>query len=312
MLRVLSIADARSLYRVLSYGSLLALLICAWRNSRYAAIRIVLPIVLVLAIAFDLHQYAGNMLWAPGFFVSFFVLAFFLGAKESLRPWSRRVVFFAALGVVCAYLENLQGVIVVTLSFAIVLNHFFYRRESDWRSASAEVLGIFGCFLASYLCVTFLRLALISTFLTAGWQIFAGGLAFRMGNSLPEAPHITITDMLMSLWNARAEMTGNQSLATALLVGSGIAWCIAMVFLIIRQTTARAIDFGIVATAACGIIAWYILFLSHTYGHAWIMIRLMAVPIGLGFAALLISFPLSFAGRKSEAWRDTPVASRAS
>ena len=113
------------LYRALSYGSV-ALLFAAmlWRSPATAIL--LAPIPLFLIGAFALHRFGGNLAHAPGYFVGFAALAIFVALPRLFDTAARRLGFAGALGVLAAYFDLLNGVIVTLLALTILLNHFFY------------------------------------------------------------------------------------------------------------------------------------------------------------------------------------------
>src|SRR3990172_4279914 len=42
------------------------------------------------------------------------------------------------------------------------------------------------------------------------------------------------------------------------------------------------------AAGATIIVAWVVVFPTHTFGHGWFMVRMMLAPLALGWVALLI------------------------
>ena len=87
-----------------------------------------MPLVGVLCFAFSLHILGGSLTQAPPMFVGPAMLAALLIGRERFRPWSARVAFFAALGVMTTFFDMLNGSLAALL--ALVLDQLFYGRHA--------------------------------------------------------------------------------------------------------------------------------------------------------------------------------------
>ncbi|MGH8557167.1 MAG: hypothetical protein ACRESZ_06835 [Methylococcales bacterium] len=289
-LAALSVDRTMLLCGILSYASILALALAAWCNAPAMAVRVVLPIGLALVFAFEQHRYADDMTFSPGVFVGFFALAVFLAARRIFERPRARIGFFTFLGGICAYLDILHGVIPVMLSLAIVLNHFFYARREQWRAATLEAATIVGCFVFAFIVLTGGRLLVLSSIAGTDWpvQFFMRGLSFRLGDFVPGIGRVGIGDVAQKLWNERSEMTGNKTASTVLLITASVSWLVSALLLLVRDAATRT-DMAVLALAGGGILIWYAVFLNHTHIHAWLMVRMLALPVAYGFAAALLS-----------------------
>ncbi|MDB5069205.1 MAG: hypothetical protein JWM87_316 [Candidatus Eremiobacteraeota bacterium] len=313
---VLTVSQAETMYRFLSYAAVVLLFLGAWRNSERLAIGVVLPIAFFLTFAFEQHRYGDNLLWAPSFFVGFAALGVLLALPRTFASGFDRVSFYCFLGAMIAYFDVLEGAIPVLVSLAIVLNHFFFvaRRAHAspraYRTAAAvQALMVFGCFLLAYVAVTGVRLLIISQLVPSAIADFEHQLSYRTGSSVIDVGVVHLSDVFGRLWLERDQMTGNDW-ATWLLAVSAFAWASsAAAFAVLRRRVERpaavVTDLAVLAVAGAGIFVWYVLFRNHTYIHAWLMVRMLALPAAYGFVAawVLATAPRLAAERSSQTVR---------
>lgn len=303
-LSVLRFSTAQRLCLFLTYASIAVLLVAGWRNSPRQTIAVLVPTAFFLAFAFQQHRYGNNLMWAPSFIVGIFLLALLIGAPVWFRSKANRVGLFCFLALIASFLDTMQGSLPVLLSLSIVLNHFFYvaggnypSAASYWRTAVQEALTVVACFVLCYAAFTGLRLLIVSGLGVdqsfSVFQFFIGGLNQRMGTEVPGVGTVHLSDVAKRLWEERAQLTGN-ALSTWLLGASACAWLAAIVLLaaFFRRSTAAAsrlaTDIFVLAMAGLGIVSWYIAFPNHSYIHAWLMVRMMALPAAYGFVAALL------------------------
>jgi hypothetical protein len=297
MLSALDYGPATALYRALSYSSVALLFVAmVWRFPRTAMVLAPLPLVLIGAFA--LHRFGGNLAHAPGYFLGFIALAGFVGAPRVFQGSDRRLGFAGALGVLAAYFDLLNGVIVTLLALTILLNHFFYvapnRERPDYlRKAVVDAVEIFFCFFAAYLVVTLGRLGLLWVH---GIDVsrFTANLAVRTGSDI--GIPVTFREILERLFAIRSQLTpGGASTANWVFLAGVAGWIFAALsglagwVLRRRLTVPATVDILVLAAVSLGIFAWYGCFVAHTFVHAAFMVRLLAIPIACGVAAALLA-----------------------
>jgi hypothetical protein len=296
VLSVIDYAAAKTLYRILSYGSIIFLLLCAWRNCPSVAL-LVAPVGAFLLFGFEFTTFGDNPGHAPGYFVGFFALGVFLAAREWFNKVSRRFVFFGVLGTLTAYFDILTGSIQVIVSLAIILNHFFYvardrQSRGYWVRATRQAVGIVGCFLMAYVMLTVIRMVAANFYQIGGFYDISHLAGYMSGQGVPG---MTLHDLVMALWVARFRLTGDALTATWLMCAAAAAWIFGFIaiaaMLITRRTVARdlAADLFIILLAGAGIISWYLIFQGHTLQHVSFMVRLVALPAAYGFIAATLA-----------------------
>ena len=82
-LSMMSFRNAKRLYALLSYGSVLVLCLGAGDSPRQALM--VLPVGIYLLFGFALHRFGHSLSHAPGFFAGFSALGVFLAAGIASR-----------------------------------------------------------------------------------------------------------------------------------------------------------------------------------------------------------------------------------
>jgi len=283
LLSFLPLSTINAVYSILSYVSIAAIFLGACYNSPRRALTIAAPITLALAFCFAMPRWANNALWAPGFFIGFFLLGIFLAIPRFFASAGNRVAFYVFLGTLIAYFDQLHGPLPVILSLLIVLNYFFYEEpHQPWHHVIGRCVLIATCFVLAFAMLTLLRLQMLALLTgDSPWPQFWGSLSARLGDSADQLPSIGITDILRALWMYRVELTGSAPASTALLASGALAWGCAV------ATADRESAPGLVvlALASGGILLWYAVFPNHSIVHAWLMVRMLALPAAFGFAA---------------------------
>jgi hypothetical protein len=298
VLSALDYGPATTLYRALSYGAV-ALLFATmlWRSPATGAILV--PIPLFLIGAFALPRFSGNLAHAPGYFIGFAALAVFVAAPGFFRTSGRLLAFSGVLGVMAAYFDLLNGVIVTLLALTILLNHFFYvsaerDRPAYLRNAAVQALAIFACFVAAYLVVTLGRLGLLWL---SGIDVarFMANLSVRTAQDILGFP-LSFRQSLEALFANRSQLTpGGASSANWVFLGGIAGWIfagltgLAALALRRRLRIPAAVDVLVLAAVSLGVFAWYRCFTSHTFVHAAFMVRLFAIPLACGLAAAVVA-----------------------
>lgn len=296
VLNALDYGPAASLYRVLSYGSVVLLFAAMlWRSAGTATV--LAPLPLALLGAFAMHRFGGNLAHAPGYFLGFTALTFFVAAPGMFRDPNRRLAFAGALGVLAAYFDILNGLIVTLLALTIVFNHFFYvaaNREHPGylREAAVLAVAIFLSFLGAYVVVTVGRLGLLWL---NGVDVsrFTTNLAVRTGNDI--GIPVTYGQSLERLFAMRSQLTpGGAHIANWVFLAGLGGWIFAALSGLVTAARWRSlrvpaiVDVLALAAVGLGVFVWYRCFVAHSFVHAAFMVRLLAIPLACGVAAALL------------------------
>jgi hypothetical protein len=282
----------RQLYGVLSYASIVLLLIGVWYHSRATALT-VLPICLALMFAFSQHRFGQNVAHAPGYFVGFSTLGLMLLAPKGwTRSTANRLFFYAMLGVFVGFFDILTGSIPILLSLAIVLNHLTFVGPVDteryWSTSIRQALGVVAAFALGFAILTAIRMTALSVIGSLG-SVFLDSLIVRVSGPG------SIADVWRALWTWRHQLVmGGEIPSTIFLFACAASWVVAITALPViyisnaRKTYRLGADLFVLICAAVGVLAWYGLFTPLTLEHSWFMVRLLAVPAAYGVVALIL------------------------
>jgi hypothetical protein len=304
VLHVLDYGPAKSLYALLSYGSVLLLVYAMFRRSRSTALSL-LPLGAYLLFGFSLHKFGHNLSHAPGFFAGFALLAAWLLGPPRLRDTTLRYAFFACLAVVVADFDLMHGSIPMVMSLAIMANHFFVVAPSVQRQARVtplrfgiqagrEAVLIFAGFLLAYATVTLIRLWLLSGVMEDPWHEYTRKLSLRVADADSGVP-IQLVEIGRKLWRSRFQLTpgglGPSTFGVFLgLTGWILTVCLAPIAYVRRANGGGLVLVNVLVVALCtlGIVLWCLAFRQHTYIHVLFAIRLVALPAAYGCVAAVL------------------------
>jgi hypothetical protein len=308
VLRAFDFGQAKTLYRLLSYGAVLVLALGAWLSDRRSA-TVLVPVFASLLFAFSMHLNGHILAHAPGFFVAFLLLALLIVRRRLFGSFERRLAFFAFLGVIASYFDILDGVLLLVLSLAVVVNHFFYSRIEDWQVALGHGVALFGCFTFCYVAVTVVHLCLVSLLHSHVWQTYFDGLAIRLASVADSGQKVGPRDVALALWSKRANLVpGGTRPSTWFLAGGLAGWILTAAGLPLAwrrgRDTRMLADLAILALATAGIVTWCLLFPNHTFVHRGFTVRYLTLPAAYGaVAAVLVALGLRSPGRSASASR---------
>jgi hypothetical protein len=304
-LSLMELSTYRLVLGMLAILSMLSLTISAAYVDIRKAWVYVAPLTITMFIGFSLHTMLTNFGHGPDCWVAFLMLAGFLAFSTFFQPLYRRVAFAVSLSVVVTFLDMFDGAAPIAVMLLIFFNQVFYGHGS-LRSAVGQAALLSFAALGGAVVYTVLRLSILAGAFGIEWRWFLLGIQARAGMDIGDAV-ITLPQLFIQLWDNRSFMVwGNQTASTVLLLSSGLAWCFAIATLVSRWRyldQALRANFLIAALSSIGTACWFILFPNHTYIHAPFMVRVLVVPVGLGFAVLLSVLP---------AWRARELVARAS
>jgi hypothetical protein len=170
-------------------------------------------------------------------------------------------------------------------------------RRGAWRSAAGAIIAFAAGGALTVIIKQVLALAVLGT---NQFQAFVGNLQIYTS---PAPPGETIPDILRpfaALYHAAPVLAYGSHRAMQMVVGGAVlAWVAALALAAMRARKGRPGDLGLVsdwgalAVAAAVIVAWILVFPTHTFYHARFMVRILVAPVALGMAALgwtLISY----------------------
>jgi hypothetical protein len=302
-LSVLSYHQAQVLYTMLGYGSILLLLLAAWTASRTRAL-LILPIVLMLLFGFGLQFLEHNLATAPAHFFGIAALVFLVAFPRLFQRRANRIGFFVFLGVMVSFFDFAQAIPII-LGLAVVLDHVFYvmPKESHrvsaaryWKESIVDAVAIFFCFLSSYTLLSVAHLLILSALHVPGtWQTFIAELQYRVGGQVSATQPATGPGVIEGLWWARFLLAmGGYVPSTLLIYASWAAWAFALLSLPLilyrrsDETDFLLADLGVLIVTTGGCLVWWLGPRNATFLVPMEEIRLAAVPMSLGFLAVVL------------------------
>lgn len=289
------IGQAKNVYLAAAYASIIAFVAGAFLSFGRRALPL-LPIGAVLILGFSLHRFGHNIAHSPGITIGLFGLALLAAAPRLFERQEIRFGYLTFLAGIVAVFDMFNGALLTTLSLTLVVNQLLYSESASWKIAIKQIAVIVVCFLFAYVAVTVPRLAALAFLYDAdhSWTQYYARLMFRVGSDLGNGAHAGIPEIATALWSARFQLTpGGYIPATALLIASVVAWVAALIGAALNKPNDKClVDLAVLIIAAGGIGLWFALFPSHTVIHRLLSVRYLALPIGYGFAAVMLMWPI--------------------
>jgi hypothetical protein len=283
-------------------------------TGRLRAVPAIVAAVLLAGIGID--RFGGTVSHAPTFIVPLFLLAGFL-ARTRPPDLAIAALLGCSAGTLTGYLDMLYGGIPFALSLALLVYALRWQNgrpagASGWSLLAGMATVAASCFLA---VVALVALKLFVTVALLGHATaiaeFKGQLLWRIsGDRVGD-------DRLAGLATVVAKLLGKSpplfvlgETGAVVTFGFGIAgWLAALAATARRYARSRDPEdlLPVLAPllAAAVVPAWYTLFLSHSFIHAWFMAQLLCLIPALGLAAAWLA--LAPAGRAA-ALRPAPAA----
>jgi hypothetical protein len=266
----------------------------------------------VMLVFWALPYYAPSLSHAPGeVWLLLGLAAVLLLGERLLRP---RVLlpFCAVFGAGLVYLEYFIGLLPTAAGFLFPLVYLTVvttsaatdRHRRAWLLAIASwvafvVGGAMTVVINQLLGALFAdpqALGIFSTFLLH----YLGSGSEALGAAAPvPAPSFTFLDLFVTLLMRGVTLTyGSRIGAAGLWLVGGIGWLVAFWLTWQRRTAEGWSDFLAFTSGPVAVLAWVVLFSTHTYIHADFIVRIMIVPLALGWGAALWQYRASSADRQ--------------
>jgi hypothetical protein len=283
-------------------GALLLLLLAA-RYRSPAMTPIAASVVVFGALFWALPYYAQSPSHAPGDSFMLLGLAALLAWPDRLRRPERFVPFCAVYGAGIMYLEFLTGQLPIAAGLLLPIAYLMATTGlapvppvHGWRFAAAGLLA----FSVGVVLTIMIKQAFVLTLLgPEEWERFVTRLVRWTGTTAdPDypPPDDRLITPLLTLMRAGHWLTYHSKLAAAALYASAAAAWAAAGWFALRAPAAggRArSDFLAFAAGAAVIAVWVFVLPSHTVRHTPWMVRILLVPIALGWAAFIWQWRLA-------------------
>ena len=288
LLRPFSLGEVRRGLKFTVYASLILLVLSAALRQRR-----VLPVVAVIALGclgfWRLPEFSMSLVHGPGDTAVVLGLAALIFWHRFLMRAEIFAAYCGAYGAVVTYLEFLTGLIPTAAGFLFPLAYLLgaYPPGRDARPARGWTFAVTGlvAFGAGVL-LTVLVKQLLTAFAVGGaatYQEFMVQLAVRASTDWPGVS--SLPRRIVPYWML---MKASAPVDLHLVLGSsGIAWATAAILALYRGNWRACSDVAAFAVGAAAIVAWVQVLPQHTYEHYEFMVRILIVPITLGWAALI-------------------------
>lgn len=299
LLRGLEVGQARTAVTYAVYLSLGLLIVAALIR------RELLPLtgcMLTAMLAFwALPYFAPSLSHAPGEATLLLGLAAVLLFGERLLRPTLLLPFVAAFGALLVYFEFFIGLLPTAAGFLFPLVYFSLvtgaadtdRRRRAWLSAVATwiafaVGGAMTVVINQLLGAVFADPEALATFSTF-FLHYLGAAPEATGATAPvPPPSFTLVDLFVIILRNGTTLTYGSPLGAAgLWLVGGTGWLVAFWLTWRRRSAAGWSDFLAFTSGPLAVLAWVLLFSTHTYIHASFIVRIMIVPLALGWAAAL-------------------------
>jgi hypothetical protein len=301
-LQAMGVGSYRRVLQLSVAGALLLLLLAA-RYRSPALMPIAASVVVFGALFWALPYYAQSPSHAPGDSFMLLGLAALLAWPDRLRRPERFVPFCAIYGAGIMYLEFLTGQLPIAAGLLLPIAYLMATTGSapvpplnGWRFAAAGLLA----FSVGVGLTVMIKQALVLALLSPEeWDAFVTRL-FRWTGVTTDPRHEPLNDRfvtpLLALLRSGGWLTYQSKLAAAALFASAAAAWAAAGWLALRAPAeggrARS-DLLAFAAGAAVISVWIFVLPIHTVRHTPWMVRILLVPMALGWAALIWQWRLA-------------------
>jgi hypothetical protein len=325
LLWVLDLGQVRTALKLAVYSALVLLVGAAGAGTRHRALLAVAASITVTGILFWAVPYFGQSLThGPGDSFVILGLACLLFWRERTSLLAFLIPFCAVYGAGVAYLEFLTGLLPTAAGLLFATLYLIARLRPEpenepsraWRFALAGLLAFALGAALTVIIKQILTAAVVGPYAVRDFLEYlhryinpAPGASLRhFGKSWASPQDSLIWSTLKAVRALLGEgyilAYGSRQGAIALYAASALAW-FAAGYLALRTRTRRASsDFLAFAAGAGIILAWICAVQTHTMLHKFWMVRMLIVPLSLGWGAVawqLIAAPIQ--SRAASAWR---------
>lgn len=293
-LSAVDLRTARLTLQVLAYGSLLLLLGVSLRSRGLS--RVIGVCIAATGLTFWALPYFGQAFaHATGDILIVLAIVILIFARGRLRSYRVFLPFCGAFGALVVYFECLSGQLPTGAGFLFATSYAIATGTTEsgssrtaWRFA---VAGIVAFTLGAGLTVIMKQLLVVAFLGGDATGAFAAKLQFLMSPAPPgEFLPPLLRPFARLVRSMRVLTYGSRPAGYALLAISSLAWVVGLILAARRaratEATTTLSDYLALACAAAVMVAWVLVLPTHTVNHAGFMVRMVSMPIALGWAAL--------------------------
>ena len=292
----LDIRTVKATLKIAFVVSVFLLFSVAWRAKGSAS---VFGIVMALTLGFvwAMNYLATSFVHGPASCALVIGFAIILERRSTSLSSEQLAMPYAVFGAVLAFLEYFSGLLPMAGAMLLPLTYFMTETIGTSPAAVRQrlglaVKGVFVFVMGAAITIILKQLLAIMVTGPESIQAFVGNLVYytqehKSGDAGRLATAMMVAPDLASRWG-HVLTFGHKLAAKLLFLSSGLACAVATAWILMRPSADRI---GALVASALGVMIiaiWMGVFPIHTFGHGWFMIRLLAVPIAIGWALLLI------------------------
>ncbi len=307
LLGLLDIAPLRVLYKTSNYLCFALLALLALRISLRLFV-VALPISLAGIFASGISLFGPTLSHAPANLWAFLGPAVLLGIGPRLSGAALRGATLL-VGCIAAYLDMMNA---LPMNGALLVA-FVYQLERErtgegWTALRSTALALGAWAVGVVGTVLLKQLIAAAAFGPAEvFSSFIGQLRFRLGASDQSALGVEpslAAPFLKLLHETPWLVHGSRPLANLALILGAVGWVSATATAAWERVRGRAprhlADLAAMVLACGVLLAWYVIFGSHTQIHSWFMVRPVFVPIALGWTVVAAALYDHLAGLRGD------------
>jgi hypothetical protein len=326
LLQVLDVGNAREALRIALYGSLVLLVVAAGTRHR-GLFAVAASIAITGALFWAVPYFGPNFSHAPGDILVILGIAALLHWRERLFRLGTLVPFCAVYGAGVVYFEFLTGQLPTAMGLLFPTAYLIARSRPAPDDQPREAWHFAAAALMAFVLGALLTVAIkqILAVVVVGPEALKSFLVYlrRYVNPSPEAsmrhfretwssPHASIVwSSLRAIYVVLGEgyvLTYGSRAAAGLLYAAGaLAWLSAAYVAFRRAARSASSDLLAMAAGVAIVVIWTLCFQTHTTLHKFWMVRMMLVPLSMGWGALAWQLIAKPAGDRASAGRATAM-----
>ena len=326
LLLVFDVGTAREALRIALYGSLVLLVGAAGTRHR-GLFALAAGIAITGALFWGVPYFGPNFSHAPGDILVILGIAALLHWRGRLSRFATLVPFCAGYGAGVVYLEFLTGQLPTAMGLLFPTAYLIARSRTSpddqprqaWHFAVAGLLAfVLGALLTvgikQILAAGIVGLEELKTFLIYLRRYINPSPGASLGHfrqTWASPDDSIVWSSLRAIYVVVGEgyvlTYGSRSAAVLLYAAGALAWLSAAYVAFRRAARSASSDLLAMATGVAIVVAWILSFQTHTTIHKFWMVRMMLVPLSMGWGALAWQVLARPAGDQASAAGETAM-----
>jgi hypothetical protein len=294
LLRVMELHNVRTCLKLFVLISLAFLFAVAIRSGGPSSV-LGLSISVSGALFWGIPYFGQGLIFAPGDGLLILGLAAMLLFRSRLSGVGAIVPFCSGFGALTAYFESLTGQLPIAAGWLFVATYLIrddrdnYRPDLNWNAWYFAATALLSFALGAGLTIiTKQALALVLVGDDVVQQFIEHLRLYSSLSTAPGASKSYLSPFAALLRHSYFLTYYSKSAALILLLAAAMAWLSAAYFAYRSGTASLKSNFFAHTVGAISVPAWVLLLPTHSTFHAFFMVRILIVPIALGWGALVV------------------------